>query len=334
MDGIAGPRQRVHGTRSEYLAAAAGVVPFTLHAHDPDHRRVRGRCHAAAQRETGLYGFFVFYVAIFMSSILFDHNSGFLATLLSAAFMYFRLSEPNSGIGIDEARPLLATFVVISFCVALVSEGLRKAWETAVESEQTKDLLLQELRHRTKNDLAMVISVLALQARGPVSEETKSALDHAMARIRAISGAHDHFGRLDATGRIDIKDYLTELCGHFTNSLDGIRPITVEVTVDSLSLKANDAQAVGLIANELVTNALKHAFPNERVGTVRVTLTAGPPITLIVEDDGVGCVSIEKGGIGSRLTGLLVKQFNGSIAWEPADPGCRVRVVLGPVAEA
>lgn len=291
-----------------------------------------GVCAAAAtllQSSSGLYGFFIFYVAIFATSVLFDHYSGFLATILSAIYMYFRLRQPDSGIGIFEAQPLLATFIVISFCVALVSEGLRKAWEAAVVSEQTKDLLLQELRHRTKNDLAMVISVLALQARGSVSEETKSALEHAMARIRAIAGAHDHFGRLDATGRIDIKNYLTELCRHFNDSLDGIRPITVEVAVDSLSLKANDAQAVGLIANELVTNALKHAFPEERVGTVRVTLTAGPPIRLVVEDNGVGFLSVEKGGIGTRLTGLLVKQFNGSIAWERADPGCRVSVVLG-----
>jgi two-component sensor histidine kinase len=291
-------------------------------------------CAAAAtllHDASGLYGFFIFYVAIFATSVLFDHNSGFLATALSAVYMYFRLRQPDSGIGIDEAQPLLATFVVISFCVALVSEGLRKAWETAVGSEQTKDLLLQELRHRTKNDLAMVISVLALQARGAVSEETRSALEHAMARIRAIAGAHDHFGRLDATGRIDIQNYLTELCAHFSDSLSGIRPITLEVAVDSLSLKANDAQAVGLIANELVTNAIKHAFPEERVGTVRVTLTAGPPIRLVVEDNGAGCPSIEKGGIGSRLTALLVKQFNGSIAWEqPAEPGCRVTVVLGP----
>lgn len=295
-----------------------------------------GVCAAAAtllHSASGLYGFFIFYVAIFMVSVLFDHYSGFLATILSATFMYFRLREPDSGIGIDQAQPLLATFVTISFCVALVSEGLRKGWETAVSSEQSKDLLLQELRHRTKNDLAMVISVLALQARGSVSEETKTALENAMARIRAISGAHDHFGRLDPDGRIDIKNYLAELCRHFSDSLDGIRPITVEVAVDSLSLKANDAQAVGLIANELVTNALKHAFPEERVGTVRVALTAGPPIRLTVEDNGVGCPSIERGGIGSRLTGLLVKQFNGSIAWEPADPGCRVSVVLGTPPE-
>ncbi|MDO8877441.1 MAG: sensor histidine kinase [Pseudolabrys sp.] len=196
-----------------------------------------------------------------------------------------------------------------------------------------KDLLLQELRHRTQNDLAMVISVLALQARGNVSEETRTALQNAISRIRAISGAHDQFGPLDEHGKIDIKDYLTSLCAHFSESLRDIRPVTIEVAVDSASLRANDAQAIGLIVNELVTNAVKHAFPEERTGTVRVTFRDGSPRVLVVEDNGVGCATIEKGGIGSRLTGLLVKQLDGSIVWESAEPGCRVRVTFAEASQ-
>jgi two-component sensor histidine kinase len=280
-------------------------------------------------RETGAYGFFIFYLAIFLSSVLFDHNSGFWATALSVVFMYFRLRTPGMSLLEESSTPLLALFAVISVGVAFVSEGLRKAWERAVEAERVSDLLLQELRHRTKNDLAMVISVLALQARGKVSEETKSALQHAMSRIRAISGAHDHFAPLDEKGRVNIKAYLTDLCSHFNESLRDIRPIAVEVDIDEASLQANDAQPIGLIVNELVTNALKHAFPDERVGVVRVTMRNGPPRVLTVEDNGVGFESIESGGIGSRLTGLLVKQLGGTITWEPANPGCRVRVVLG-----
>ncbi len=280
-------------------------------------------------RDTGTYGFFIFYFAIFLTSILFDHNSGFLATALSVTFMYFRLKTPGSGLWPDEYAPLLTVFVIISVGVALLSEGLRKAWERAVEAEQVKDLLLEELRHRTKNDLAMVVSVLSLQARGNVGDETRTALHHAISRIRAISGAHAHFGPLDSEGRIEIRNYLIDLCAHFTDSLRDIRPITIDPAIDGAVMKANDALPIGLIVNELVTNALKYAFPEERVGTVRVTLENGPPRVLVVEDNGIGCPSIEKGGIGSRLTGMLVKQLGGTIVWEDANPGCRVRVVLG-----
>lgn len=281
-------------------------------------------------RDVSTDGFFVFYFAVFLTSILFDHMSGFVATALSTAFMYVWLKTPGSNNWWpEEAAPLLGMFVLMGVGVAFVSEGLRKAWERAVEAEKQKDLLLQELRHRTKNDLAMVISVLALQARGNVSEATKSALQDAMARIRAISGAHDQFGPLDAHGHIDIKDYLGKLCGHFNDSMRGIRPVTIDVDADSMTLPSSEAQSIGLIVNELVTNAVKHAFPDERTGTVKVTFRSQTPRLLIVEDDGVGVESIEKGGIGSRLTGLLVKQLNGSIVWERAEPGCRVRVTLG-----
>jgi two-component sensor histidine kinase len=278
-------------------------------------------------RDINTYGFFVFYFAVFITSILFDHMSGFVATALSAVFMYFWLKTPGVAWP-NEAAPLLGIFVLIAVGVAFVSEGLRKAWERAVEAEHQKDLLLEELRHRTKNDLAMVISVLALQARGNVSEETKTALHDAISRIRAISGAHAQFGPLDDKGLIEIKDYLTKLCAHFNDSLRDVRPITVTTDIDDLSLPASQAQSIGLIVNELVTNAVKHAFPDDRSGTVKVTLRNDKPRLLLIEDNGVGVIAKDKGGIGSRLTGLLVKQLNGSIAWEDAAPGCRVRVTM------
>ena len=135
-----------------------------------------------------------------------------------------------------------------------------------------KDLLLEELRHRTKNDLAMVISVLALQARGNVSEETRTALQNAISRIRAISGAHAQFGHARRARHASTSRIISQaLCAHFNDSLHGIRPVTVEVDVDRASLPASEAQSIGLIVNELVTNAVKHAFPDERIGTVKVT---------------------------------------------------------------
>jgi two-component sensor histidine kinase len=283
-------------------------------------------------RDASTSGFFIFYFAVFLTSILFDHMSGFVATALSTAFLYFWLKTPGVAWPSD-AAPLLGLFVLIAIGVAFVSEGLRKAWERAVEAEKIKDLLLQELHHRTKNNLAMVISVLALQARGNVSDETRTALQNAISRIRAIAGAHDQIGTLDGAGKVDLKDYITSLCSHFNDGMRGIRPVSVEVEVDSMSVPTNDAQSIGLIVNELVTNAMKHAFPNERSGTVKVTLRDAAPRLLLVEDNGVGTgESMAKGGIGSRLTGLLAKQLDGAIVWEDAAPGCRVRVTLGESA--
>ncbi len=277
--------------------------------------------------ETGIYGFFIFYLAIFLASVLFDHGSGFVATALSVAFMYVQLTGGDKSLLYDIA-PLLGTFTVISIGVAFVSEGLRMGFERAVAAEQAKDLLLQELRHRTKNDLAMVVSVLSLQARGEKDDGTKAALENAISRIRAIAGAHDHVGPFTNEAEIDIKEYLTKLCDHLAASLRDVRPIKMDVDVEATVMKSRDAIPLGLIVNELVTNALKYAFPDNRPGVVRVTLRNAAPRTLIVEDNGGGLITGGSGGIGTRLTKMLVKQLGGTIDWEDAEPGCRVRVTL------
>lgn len=280
--------------------------------------------------EPASHGFFIFYVAIFLASVLFDHGSGFFATALAAVVMAFEMKPPGSTGLSDDSIVMLILFVVISIGVAFASEGLRKAWERAVAAEQVKDLLLQELRHRTKNDLAMVISVLSVQARADANPDTKDALEKAMARIRAIAGAHDQFGTLNDAARIDIKAYLTQLCNHLADGVRGVRPVTIEVDVEPAAYKTKDAVPLGLIVNELVTNALKYAFADGRTGVVRVTLKGAAPRVLLVEDNGVGLPDTPRPGIGSRLIELLVKQLGGSIAWETGDPGCRVRVALAP----
>lgn len=291
------------------VAAAAGIVVLM-------------------NREGGYYAFFIFFFVIFLSSVLFDHMSGFVATALCTAIMYFQLREPGTGVFFERPAPILSLFVATSIGVALISEGLRKAWERAVIAERTSALLLEELRHRTKNDLAMVGSILALQTRAAQNHDVKAALDLATARIRAIAGANAHFGPDADQSSIDIREYLTSLCSHLSDSVRGIRPVRIELDVDSKILKARDALPLGLIVNELVTNALKYAFPENRAGMVRVTLKNGSHV-LMVEDDGVGLQAGQKNGIGTRLTRMLAQQLDGSIAWEEGNPGCRVRVEIG-----
>jgi two-component sensor histidine kinase len=87
---------------------------------------------------------------------------------------------------------------------------------------------------------------------------------------------------------------------------------------------------LGRIANELVTNALKHAFPDDRSGAVRVVLSKTNSLALIVEDNGVGCPADKQEHIGSRLTRLLAEQIEAKLAWEDARPGCRVHLEFSP----
>jgi two-component sensor histidine kinase len=122
-----------------------------------------------------------------------------------------------------------------------------------------------------------------------------------------------------------MRAYLGQLCAHLANALRDIRPIVVKVEATELYLPSEQAVPLGLIVNELVTNSLKHAFPDDRAGTVHVTLSSGPHVVLLVRDDGVGC-SLPQEGIGTRLIRLLAQQLGAVIVWEQPEKGCLVRV--------
>jgi two-component sensor histidine kinase len=281
-----------------------------------------------AVRSTGAVpGFFLMFPAIFAAAILFDRASGIYAALLSTGLLYFELRPSQTALLPSEFVGPLIAFFVIALGLAVISEGLRSAWERAVAAEQAKDLLLQELSHRTKNNLAMVVSMLSLQARLKTNNEARAALEKAVLRIQAIARAHDHFRPLQQDGHVEMRPYLETLCRHLGDTLRDVRPIAIRVEVENTSLRTEQAVPVGLIVNELVTNAFKHAFRDDRTGTVEVRLmSTSPHWTLIVKDNGVGCPKTKQERLGSRLTRLLASQIGGTVEWEEPEHGCLVRI--------
>jgi two-component sensor histidine kinase len=277
-----------------------------------------------------LLGFYLLFPAIFASSVLFSRGTGIFAVTLSCLLLYLFLKPAGSMLLAGEYVFPLVFFGLLAVGLAIVSEALRTAWEHAVNAERAKDLLLRELGHRTKNNLAMVISVLSLQARSKTNPETRDALEKAVARVRAIASAHEHFQPAKQNGRVEMRSYLEGLCGHLGDSLRDVRPIAVEVDSDDVHLRTEQAVPLGLIVNELVTNALKHAFPDDRSGAVRVVLRNTNSLALTVEDNGVGCPRGRHERLGSRLTRLLAEQLKAKLAWEEAGPGCRICVEFFP----
>lgn len=143
-----------------------------------------------------------------------------------------------------------------------------------------------------------------------------------------MSKLHD---RLHEANRGDGKIHLAPytLCGSIGDLQRGVRPIAIRVRCDDVSLLGTCAANVGLIVNELVTNAFKYAFPNDQPGAVDVDIRAqGRNLEIIVKDDGAGCPGDAKGGIGTRLINLLAAQMKGSMTRSPLPKGCEVRVVV------
>lgn len=163
-------------------------------------------------------------------------------------------------------------------------------------------------------------------ANGPA----RDALDSAIVRLNVIAQVHQRLRQTDGeVAAVDMVAYLEDLSRGLGDLLRDIRPIALRVSSDSILLPSNQAVSVGLIVNELATNAFKYAFPDAEGGTVDIMLRGNADhITIIVEDNGVGCPPDAGEGVGSRLIKLMAAQFDGDVSREPARRGCRTEVRL------
>ena len=272
----------------------------------------------------GYPGFYILLPGIFFSGLLFDRGSAFFATTVGAA-----LATYLSPIGEDARHTVpVGLFVLVGFGTAIISEALRKTLERLATSERTKDLLLRELHHRTKNNMAIMAALLRTQARASRSAETRSALVAAARRVGVMSSLQEFLRPSSTVGSIALSEYLHE----FTMRTEELRAdTTVNLTVSAESIEVPEQMAlpVGIIVNELVTNSLKHAFPDGRRGTINVkTEVEGSTLLIEVADDGVGCEADAPSGTGSRLMDVMARQLGGAIQREQNSPGCKTRVCI------
>ena len=276
------------------------------------------------------YPVLLFIPAVFLSALLFDRGSGFFATVVSAVLAVYLFIEPEGSLLVDirQAVPV-SLFIAIGFTIAAVTEALRQTVQKLAKAEAQKSLLLEELGHRTKNDLFMVSSVLSLQAKAQSDPNVKGALQAAVARVSVIARAQDRLRGDKDGGTVEMAGYLDDLCRTLGDMLRDVRPIAVLVNADKVEVSSSDAVSIGLIVNELVTNAFKYAFPEQRGGTVRVSLIKqSEGIELVIEDDGVGCPPSPSQGMGSRLVRLLAAQMEGKLTRDNTEVGCKTTVSL------
>lgn len=191
-------------------------------------------------------------------------------------------------------------------------------------SERQAQLFL-DLNHRVKNNLAITASLLALQARS-AGPEVADALSKAVDRISSISELHTMLYQQGAHDSIQLQPYLSGLVERLAASLvDGDR-VRIEIECDPAEASAEQAVSFGLIVNELVTNAVKHAFPAGQQGRVRVAARSGPSgLLLQVSDDGCGMTGSPEKGLGLRLVNSLAADL-GEIVWTTGASGTAVEL--------
>ncbi|HCS49928.1 MAG TPA: hypothetical protein DIW61_17445 [Candidatus Aminicenantes bacterium] len=183
-----------------------------------------------------------------------------------------------------------------------------------------REVMLREIHHRVKNNIQIISSLLRLQSRYIKDEKALELLDESQNRIRSMALIHEKLYQSQDLSRIDFSDYIAKMITHlFAIYKVGFSRIRHRVDANKIQLDINRAIPCGLIINELITNALKHAFPEDREGELIITMLslAGDQYELTVKDNGMGLPEgfdpAKKGTLGFQIVNDLVKQLDGLI---------------------
>lgn len=195
-----------------------------------------------------------------------------------------------------------------------------------------QEVLLKEITHRVKNSLAIVASMLKLQAGHMDDPELTRHLQEAAYRVSAVAKAHERIHQGNDTDRLDLGIYIEQVC----QDLNGVvSPCSIEVeTEHGIEIATDRAIPIALVATELITNAIKHAYHGQPVGRIRVCLTrrAEDLIELVVRDDGDGLPSEfdprSATGLGMRIVQAFTQQLKATMAVRRLDPGTELVVSI------
>jgi PAS domain S-box-containing protein len=192
--------------------------------------------------------------------------------------------------------------------------------ESIQASLREKEVMLREIHHRVKNNMQVISSLFNLQAGKTANEEYREILKEGQTRIRAMSLVHEKLYQSRDLSKIDLAVYIQSLADHLFNVyLTDSNRIRLETDLEEVPLDINSAVPCGLILNEVISNSLKHAFPEGRKGLIRIGLKRGPDdmIILRVSDDGIGFPKdidfLQFESLGLQIAKLLVGQLEGTI---------------------
>lgn len=203
----------------------------------------------------------------------------------------------------------------------------KRAEEQIKKSLREKEVLLAEIHHRVKNNLAVITGLLELQAYNTESKGARDILKESQMRINSIALIHEKLYQNENLSEISFDVYLKELTDVIVSSLKTEdKNIDLLIEAEEVHLTINEAIPCGLILNELITNAYKHAFPDSDEGNIYVKLyQEGEGLTLYVRDDGVGLppdLDLENPtSLGMTLIQTLSRQLSGSHTFRRTEEG-------------
>ncbi|WP_460913712.1 histidine kinase dimerization/phosphoacceptor domain -containing protein [Spirosoma areae] len=198
---------------------------------------------------------------------------------------------------------------------------IKQQRDEIAQKNAQNELLLKEIHHRVKNNLALVSSLLALQSAKVTDPNVLEAIQASQNRVQSMGIIHQKLYQGEQLGAIEMSDYFNNLSENIFHSFDAASRITIDCSMPELVLDIDTAISIGLITNELLTNSLKYAFVGKDSGIIRISLTrmADDSLLLQVADNGIGKQPVEavnETGFGTQLVDLLALQLDGILTYE------------------
>ncbi|MDV3457718.1 sensor histidine kinase [Sphingomonas sp. HF-S4] len=267
--------------------------------------------------------------------------AGLTAASVSIGFGWYYLYPVKNSFRFETSAQAvtMGSVILTALITILLAELFRRSVRRAAHERDRqiaeRELFLEEFDHRVKNNFTLVTALLDMQRRRAGEGETADALSSALTRVESIARAHRHLYRGTATpGTVDMAAYLQELCAALSDALFLRGAIVLEHRSDHAALPRDRAVSIGLIVNELVTNAAKHAFTGREGGAIAVRFAAhAPGWRLTIADNGTGMTAETRakgrpGGLGQRLIDGFVRQARGTMQVESGAEGTTVTVDL------
>ncbi|MCC5914004.1 MAG: PAS domain-containing protein [Balneolaceae bacterium] len=203
---------------------------------------------------------------------------------------------------------------------------LKRSEKFIRRSLKEKETLLAEIHHRVKNNLALISSMLQLQAFKDENKEFQSKLLDSTIRIKSIANIHEQLYQASSFSEMEFGDSIRRLIVTIQNTIQTTLHLDFEYDLDSVELKVTEAIPCSLIVNEVITNIIKHAYPERDKGEVQISLKrSDESISLTIQDDGVGLPEdfneAESGSLGLQLIQTLSKQIGAEYTYSSCDKG-------------
>ena len=224
---------------------------------------------------------------------------------------------------------LLLSSVSLTFILVYSYKKNYKFLENAVEEQQT---LLAELNHRVKNNMAIIISLLNMQKNRTDNPETLEALQDVHDRVMSMALVHQKMYQNKNISMVELAPYITELIAEIRNSIDIKKNITFRTEIEPIQLDLSTTIPLGLILNELITNAIKHAFPSKENPEIFISLKQVDDnhFEVLVLDNGIGSTApnlSKRNGLGMKLIESLTEQINGKCEFK-TDNGLHFKLIV------